>query len=106
MKKISLYAITAFLFLNSVPAQLEAKTTPTSITKIEIHNTSSVEANTYLTRLDEINAMEKSTLSPRQKKSLRNEVKAIKQRLQTLDGGIYISVGAIIIILLLIIILF
>ncbi len=54
------------------------------------------------TRLIEINAMDKSTLTRAEKKALRAEVKDIKK---VADGGVYISVGAIIIILLLLIIL-
>lgn len=88
-----------------VTTELKASSKAPLATSIAV-NTSSAEANTYLARLDEINSMEKSTLSPPQKRTLRNEVKSIQKRLQTLDGGIYISVGAIIIILLLLIILF
>lgn len=105
MKKLTFYAIVTLLFLSFAPTEVKAKaeSTPISITAT---GTSAVQANMYLARLDEINNLDKSSLSPRQKKTLRNEVKAIRERLQTLDGGIYISVGAIIIILLLLIILF
>ena len=56
-------------------------------------------------RLDEIQKMDKSKLTSVEKKTLGNEVKSIHKSLKTMDGGIYISVGAIIIILLLLIIL-
>jgi len=56
-------------------------------------------------RLDEINAMDKSDLKSPEKKDLRVEVRSIKQQLSELGDGLYLSVGAIVIILLLLIIL-
>jgi len=63
----------------------------------------SAENQALITRLNEIDAMDKKTLTRVEKKELRREVKSIKEQLAT--GGVYISVGAIIIILLLLIIL-
>lgn len=104
MKKITFYTLAALLMFGFLTTEVKANSKTHLVTSLAA-NTSSAEANTYLARLDEINAMDKSTLSPPQKRTLRNEVKTIKKRLLTLDGGVYISVGAIIIILLLIIIL-
>lgn len=56
-------------------------------------------------RLEEIKAMDMSAMSRVEKKELRNEVRATKKQLRENDGGIYLSVGAIIIIVLLLIIL-
>jgi hypothetical protein len=56
-------------------------------------------------RLEEIKAIDKSTLSKEEKKALRGEVKAIKKEMKTISGGVYLSVGAIILIVLLIILL-
>lgn len=61
------------------------------------------ESNMLLLRLDEINAMDKSELTSAEKKELRKEVKSINSRLTT--GGVYVSVGGLIIVLLLLIIL-
>jgi len=55
------------------------------------------------TRLIEIRNMDKSNLSSTEKKELRNEVKDLKK--QARNGGIYLSIGAIIIIVLLLILL-
>jgi len=55
-------------------------------------------------RLEEINAMDKENLSRPEKKQLRKEVKSIK-RTQDSGGGVYISVGALILIIVLLIIL-
>lgn len=58
-----------------------------------------------LNRLDEINAMDKSELNSSDKKALRKEVRAIKASLRASNNGVYLSVGAIIIIVLLLILL-
>ncbi len=61
------------------------------------------ESQRLTNRLEEIKAMDKSNLSRPEKRELRKEVKAIKK---TQDGGgVYISVGALILIIILLIIL-
>ena len=55
-------------------------------------------------RLAEINAIDKHDISHIQKKELRREVRSIKKSMDS-GGGVYISVGALIIIILLLIIL-
>lgn len=57
-----------------------------------------------LDRLEEINAMDKSTMSRSEKRELRREVKEIQKTME-IGGGVYISVGALILILILLIIL-
>jgi len=81
----------------------ETKTTPSSL--VVDKPTESARAKTLLLRLDEINAMDKSGLKSSDKRILRKEVRSIKKELQTLGGGLYVSVGAIIIIILLLILL-
>ena len=56
-------------------------------------------------RLEEIKATDMSKLSKKEKKALRGEVKQIKKELKEISGGVYLSVGAIILIVLLIILL-
>jgi hypothetical protein len=56
-------------------------------------------------RLLEINALDKSHMSASEKKVLRKEVRSIKGRGNYARGGIYLSVGAILIIVLLIVLL-
>ncbi len=94
----------ACLSLTFYPTQSSAVATVSS-TSSSSKSTESTEARALLFRLTEIKSMDKSNLTPADKKSLRNEVLSIKERLSTLDGGIYLSVGAVIIILLLLIIL-
>jgi hypothetical protein len=56
-------------------------------------------------RLEEIKQIDKSSLSREEKKALRGEVRAIKKELKEISGGVYLSVGAILLIALLIILL-
>ncbi|MCG2612379.1 hypothetical protein LZZ90_12760 [Flavobacterium sp. SM15] len=67
--------------------------------------TEDVRGQQLVERLKEIKAMDKSEMSRSEKKELRKEVKAIKKELAMSHNGIYLSVGAIIIIILLLILL-
>jgi hypothetical protein len=72
---------------------------------IENKNTlTNKEIEISVNRLNEIYAMDKSSLNSSEKKDLRKEVRTIKDQLRH-QGGIYLSVGAIIIIVLLLILL-
>ena len=62
-----------------------------------------LESTRLTNRLEEIKAMDKDGLTKMERKALRNEVKAIKKT--NSNGGIYLSVGAVIIIILLLILL-
>lgn len=58
-----------------------------------------------LHRLEEIKAMDKSTLTHAEKKDLRKEVKSIRKEMREHESRVYISVGALIIIILLLILI-
>ncbi|HEX8269864.1 MAG TPA: hypothetical protein VF581_08220 [Flavobacterium sp.] len=60
---------------------------------------------TLLTRVDEIRAMDKSTLTRVERKELRKELRSINSELKASGNGVYLSIGAIIIIVLLLILL-
>ena len=62
-------------------------------------------ANQLKERLEEIHSLDAKTLSRKEKRALRGEVKAIKKEMAEISGGVYLSVGAIILIVLLIILL-
>ncbi len=64
------------------------------------------EVQKMVDRLTEIKEMDKSNLNRTEKKQLHAEVTDIQKKLKTMDGGVYISVGGIIIILLILIIIF
>lgn len=57
-------------------------------------------------RVEEIKAMDKSHLSRQERKALRKELKEMKEQARAVTGGgIYLSVGAIIIIILVLILI-
>lgn len=105
MKKLTLGIITAFLLLTLIPTQLKAGTKTSTLSMATTKSFESAKANALLVRLDKINAMDKSKLSSPERKQLRKEVRSIKSQLSDLGGGVYLSVGAILIIILLLILL-
>lgn len=134
MKSLASWFAMAALLLAMNPAYLKAETTidPASmdLAKTELIGISSAEtsqatlsipeaelallssaeaaetarANAQMDRLNEINEMDMSAMSSSEKNELRKEVRAI-QKEQRPSGGIYISVGAAILIVLLLILL-
>ncbi len=62
-------------------------------------------AQQLITRLKEIRDMDKSNLTSSEKRALRKEVREMKKEVKRSQQGVYLSVGAIIIIVLLLILL-
>jgi hypothetical protein len=58
-----------------------------------------------LNRLEQIKSMDRSTMTRVERKELRNEVKDIRKEMKAVNNGVYLSVGAIIIIILLLILI-
>jgi hypothetical protein len=56
-------------------------------------------------RVAEIQSMDRSNLSPEEKKALRKELMGMKKQADGLNSKVYLSVGAIIIIILLLILI-
>jgi hypothetical protein len=106
MNKFKTLALGILLSLASLPVTISAKTTTKVLPPATSKAEDRAEAKVLLGRLYDINAMDKSSLNSAEKAQLGKEVKDINKRLHDIGGGIYISVGAIIIILLLILILF
>lgn len=73
--------------------------------KTELTAEQQAELNRITSRVEEIRAMDKSTLSRAEKKELRKELKEMKKKANAIGGGVYLSVGAIIIIILLLILI-
>ncbi len=71
----------------------------TSITKY------SPQTEVLETRLAEIKAANTADMSKTEKRTMRKEVRSIRQQLSDIGGGVYLSVGAIILIVILLIIL-
>lgn len=101
MKKLTVLTITALMLCATISIPSNAAIDPTK-TSTAIPT---AEAQALLNRLDEINALDKAPLSKSEKRELRKEVRTIKKELAQSNGGIYLSVGAVIIIILLLILL-
>ena len=103
-KKILRIASLAMLMAITLPASssmIVPKSNPTN----NAANIEDPRAQQLLQRLEEIKNIDKSKITRLEKKSLRKEVKAIKKEGKEISGGVYLSVGAIIIIILLLILL-
>ncbi|MCX6320544.1 MAG: hypothetical protein NTX93_01900 [Bacteroidia bacterium] len=105
MKKIILGLMATFLSLTILPLQSFASTTEEPSSLVAPKPAESAEAKTLELRLNEINAMDMSKLKSSEKKNMRKEVRSIKHELREIGGGVYLSVGAILLIALLLIIL-
>jgi uncharacterized protein (DUF2141 family) len=105
MRKNAIYLMTAVSLLSFVPTTSKAEANINAKDKIELTTEQAQQAQVMVNRLEEIKTMDKSNLTRTEKKSLRKEVRTIKANLADLNGGVYLSVGAIIIIVLLLILL-
>jgi hypothetical protein len=103
MKKITLYAMILLVSMSSITTL--SATEKDSIVATATTKEVPADVSKLLTRLDEINAIDKTALNRLQKKELRKEVRVIKSELKEKRHGVYISVGAFIIIILLLVIL-
>ena len=102
MKKKALLVFALLLTLIYSPVTAKASDTdPVKTTAVKEGD--EAKAKLLLARLDEIKNMDKSTLTREQRKELRKEVREIKKDLRATGNGIYLSIGAIIIIILLLI---
>ena len=70
--------MTALLLLSFVPTQVKAANDTKTVSVATAKTIETTDAAAQLARLEEINAMDKSTLNRSEKKELRNEVRAIK----------------------------
>lgn len=73
--------------------------------KVSAVETAEARAVQLENRLEQIKGMDKSELSSSEKKALRREVRQIKKELAAVSGGVYLSIGAILLIALLLILL-
>jgi hypothetical protein len=104
MKKTTLYLMMIVLSLTVIPTTISAK--ENNLTAITANPEEvPVAVKVMYNRLEEIKAMDKSSLTSVEKKELRKEVRAIKANLKSTNKGVYLSVGAIIIIILVLILI-
>jgi hypothetical protein len=79
MKKLTLSLIVVFALLSVITTELKAETETTPVPVTTTTDAESAKDNADLARLNEIKAMDMSTLSRSEKKELRNEVREIKE---------------------------
>jgi hypothetical protein len=102
MKKLPLYLLMMVLSLSMFPNTMIASEKKS----VAIENKEMpLEVKVMVNRLEEIKAMDKSEMKSSEKKELRKEVRTIKRNLRSSHGGVYLSLGAVIIIVLLLVIL-
>lgn len=85
---------------NSVQAADKPAKNPSELTAEQ-----TVQLEKIKDRVEEIKSMDKSNLTSAERKALRKELKEMKNQARALSGGVYLSVGAIIIIILLLILI-
>lgn len=103
MKKQALLSLlVCLMFTLFSPRPLLAAISTAPATEMPAENP---EATQLIRRLEELKAMDKTEMSSGEKKALRQEVRGIKKELRAVSGGVYLSIGAIIIIVLLLILL-
>ncbi len=86
--------------LNSVQAADRSAKNPS-----ELSTEQAVKLERLKSRVEEIRGMDKSNLTQSERKALRSELKEMKKQARAVSGGVYLSVGAIIIIILLLILI-
>lgn len=101
MKKL-IYSF-ALIFMLGISANT-VSAAPTK-DKVEMTVEQQARLEVITNRVEEIKAMDKSHLSRSERKELRKELKEMKHEARAMGGGIYLSVGAIIIIILLLILI-
>ena len=102
MKKVLTYTL---LLLCLFTATYTQAALPSTTPKDTLSAASKAELLTIQVRLQAIKDMPKGNLTVTEKKALRQEVKQSKKRANELSKGVYLSVGAIIIIILLLILI-
>jgi hypothetical protein len=95
--------VSTLLTFNPTQSMAAAEATPTSTPASNAANVAKI--NVMVNRLNEIDAMDKSSMTASEKKVLRKEVRAIKKEIKRDGGGVYLSVGAILLIVILLIVL-
>ena len=94
-----------FALVYTLPAQTSSSIDLTPAATEEPKRTDEEISASLTARLMEIKDMDKTGMTRMEKKELRKEVKEINNALKVSSGGVYLSVGAIILIALLLILL-
>jgi hypothetical protein len=102
MKTIKIIVSTIFVFfafgMNPINAEGKNKT-PVSATMTP------AELQVLIDRLEEIKELDRSLMTKDEKKELREEVRNTKEEIKRNSGGVFLSVGALLLIIILLIVL-
>ncbi|MXV15508.1 hypothetical protein [Hufsiella ginkgonis] len=101
MKK-KIYVLVAFLMMGFTTMAADVKDDKKAP---ELTEQQQVRIQEIKQRVEEIKSMDKSSLSREERKELKSELKAMKKEARAMGGGVYLSVGAIIIIILVLILI-
>jgi hypothetical protein len=88
-----------------IPQTYATINTTSSKKEVVLTQAQTLRLNQIYARLVQIQNMDKSALSSQEKKTLRKEVRAMKAEARESSGGIYLSIGAVILIIVLLIVL-
>ncbi len=105
MKKLTLSLLALCMIATLFPTHLKAANETNTIPISAPKPIESREATILMNRLEVIKEMDFKLLKGTEKRELRQEVRTIKRSLKAQSEGVYLSVGAIIIIALLLILL-
>jgi Flp pilus assembly protein TadB len=105
MKKLAYLLMCIMLFTAVAPGLAVAKDIKKDKDKTEISAEDQARLAEIEARVAEIKEMDFSEMNKAEKKDVRNELKSLNKEAKQLASGVYISVGAIIIILLIILLL-
>ena len=103
MKKF-IYSL-ALIFMLGVSANTVLAAEKSEKNKTEMTAEQKVQLKRITDRVEEIRDMDKSNLTKSDRKELRKELREMKKEARAMGGGVYLSVGAIIIIILLLILI-
>lgn len=104
MRKLAFYTMTICLLFTFCFNEVKAVNSNPNPVIVADRPTQAEEVQAMKDRLEQIKAMDMRLLTLEQRKELRNEVRAIKQEMKAVTG-IYVSIGALIIIILLLILI-
>jgi hypothetical protein len=103
MKKL-IYSL-ALIFTLGISANTVSANDRSDKKKPEMTAEQKVQFERIVNRVEQIRDMDKSQLSSSERSELRKELRELKAQARATSGGVYLSVGAIIIIILLLILI-
>jgi len=103
--KVIAFSLFILLVMPQRSSAMKAGATTTTFASPSDSASDAKVAAQIISRVNEIQAMDKTNLSADEKKALRKELNGLKKQAEGLDSKVYLSVGAIIIIILLLILI-